>query len=109
MESMKRILEIGVYRPGTLRLEVVDLTDLQVTVNRNTAVFVGTTRVTNRLRGQAYSASYRISRAYLKQRAQWHLVASQSAQLARPEVRLAKGVAQEDSNNPMSGESVFAA
>ena len=85
---MKRILEIGVYKPGSHRLEVVDLTDLQVTVNRNTAVFVGTTRVTNRVRGQAYSASYRISRAYLKQHAQWRMVASQSAQVARPEVVL---------------------
>ncbi len=86
---MKRILEIGVYKPGSLRLEVVDLTDLQVTVNQNTAVFVGHTTVTNRTRSRASSASYRISRAYLKQRAQWRMVATQSARVARPEVRVA--------------------
>lgn len=86
---MKRILEIGVYKPGTLRLEVVDLTDLQVTENENTAVFVGSTTVMSRIRGQDYNDSYRISKAYLKEHAQWRMVASQSARVAKPDARRA--------------------
>jgi hypothetical protein len=81
---MKRILEIGVCKPGNLRLEVVDLTDLQETVNDNTAVFVGHTTVTSRTRGQDFSDSFQISRAYLKQQSHWRVVASQTARMAKP-------------------------
>jgi hypothetical protein len=59
---MKRIVEIGTYKSGDSRIEVVDLTDLEVTVNENTAVFVGQTTVTSRIRGQDISDSYQISR-----------------------------------------------
>lgn len=86
---MKRILEIGVYKPGNSRLEVVDLTDLQVTLNEDTAVFVGRTTVTSRIRGQDYNESYEISKAYLKQHAQWRMVASQSARAANAVARVA--------------------
>jgi hypothetical protein len=82
---MKRIHEIGIYKSGDLRLEVVDLTDLKETVNESTAVFVGHTTVTGRIRGQDFSDSYQISRAYLKQDAQWRVVASQSARVAKPQ------------------------
>jgi hypothetical protein len=86
---MKRILEIGVYKSGDVRLEVVDLADLKETVNESTAVFVGHTTVTGRIRGQDVSDSYQISRAYLKQHAQWRMVASQSARVPKPEVTVA--------------------
>jgi hypothetical protein len=89
---MKRILEIGVYKSGDVRLEVVDLTDLEETVNESTAVFVGHTTVTGRIRGQDVSDSYQISRAYLKQHAQWRMVASQSARMAKPEASVATNV-----------------
>jgi hypothetical protein len=89
---MKRIHEIGVYKSGDLRVEVVDLTDLEETVNENTAVFVGHTTVTSQVRGQEFSDSYQISRAYLKQHAQWRMVASQSARVAKPEVRVVNHV-----------------
>ena len=89
---MKRILEIGVYKPGNLRLEVVDLKDLEETVNENTAVFVGHTTVTSRIKGQDFSDSYQISRAYLKQHARWRIVASQSARVAQPDLRAANHV-----------------
>ena len=89
---MKRIVEIGTYRAGDSRLEVVDLRDLEVTVNENTAVFVGSTTVTSRIRGQDVSDSYQISRAYLKRQALWRMVASQSARLARPDARVANQV-----------------
>jgi len=79
---MKRIQEIGVYKSGDLRLEVVDLNELEETVNENTAVFVGHTMVTSRIEGQDFSDFYQISRAYLKQQAQWRVVASQSTRVA---------------------------
>ncbi len=80
---MKRISEIGIYKPGSFRLEVVDLTDLQVTVNENTAVFVGQTTVTTRIKGQEYRDSYRIGKAYLKQHEQWRMVVSERVRLAK--------------------------
>ena len=89
---MKRIVEIGSYKAGDSRLEVVDLRDLEVTVNENTAVFVGSTTVTSRIRGQDVRDSYQISKAYLKRQAQWRMVASQSARLANPDVGVAKHV-----------------
>ena len=79
---MKRIHEIGVYKSGNLRLEVVDLDDLEESVNENTAVFVGHTTVTSRIEGQDFSDSYQISRAYLRQQAQWRVVASRSTRVA---------------------------
>lgn len=74
---MKRIVEIGTYKSGDSRVEVVDLTDLDETVNENTALFVGHTTVTGRLKGRNFSDSYQISRAYLKQQSRWRMVASQ--------------------------------
>ena len=74
---MKRIVEIGTYKSGDSRLEVVDLAHLDETVNENTALFVGHTTVTGRLRGRNFSDSYQISRAYLKQQSRWRMVASQ--------------------------------
>ena len=74
---MKRINEIGVYKSGNLRVEVVDPRDLKETVDDKTAVFVGHTTVTSRIGGEDFSASYQISREYLRQQAQWHMVKSQ--------------------------------
>jgi hypothetical protein len=80
---MKRIVGIGTYKAGNSRLEVVDLTDLEVTVNENTAIFVGCTTVTSQIKGQATSNSYQIGRAYLTQRSRWRLVASQRDRVAK--------------------------
>jgi hypothetical protein len=84
---MKRIMEIGTFKAGNSRLEVLDLTNLEVTVNENAAVFVGCTTVTSLIGGQATSDSYQISRTYLKQRSRWRLVASQRDHLAKPNMR----------------------
>lgn len=88
---MKRIMEIGTFKAGDSRLEVVDLTNL-VTVNENAAVFVGRTTVTSVIGGQAASDSYQISRTYLKQRSRWRLVASQRDRLAKAKMIAAKQV-----------------
>jgi hypothetical protein len=85
---MKRIHEIGTYKSGNLRLEVVDLTDLEETVNENTAVFMGHTMVTSFIEGHEFSEFYEISRAYLKHHTQWRVVASQSARLAMTPERI---------------------
>jgi hypothetical protein len=89
---MKHIREIGVYKSGALRLEAIDLTDLEETVNEHTAVFVGHPTVTSRIRGQDISDSYQISRALLQLLAQWRVVASQSARVAKPHARAANHV-----------------
>jgi hypothetical protein len=92
LESMKRIMEIGTYKAGDSRLEVLDLTNLEVTVNENAAVFVGRTTVTSLTAGQTASDSYHISRTYLKQRSQWRLVASERNRLGKPNIRPAKHI-----------------
>lgn len=89
---MKRIMEIGTFKAGDSRLEVLDLTNLDVTVNENSAVFVGSTTVTSLIGGQTTSDSYQISRTYLKQRSQWQLAASQHNHLSKPNIRDAKHV-----------------
>jgi hypothetical protein len=81
---MKRIVEIGAYRSGDSRLEVLDLADLDETVNEKAAVFVGHTTVTGRIKGRNFSESYQVSRAYMKQQSRWRIVASQRARMAKP-------------------------
>lgn len=87
---MKRIMEIGTYKAGESRLEVLDLTNLEVTVDESAAVFVGRTTVTSLIAGQSASDSYHISRTYLKQHSQWRLVASQRNRLVKADVTTAK-------------------
>jgi hypothetical protein len=84
---MKRIMEIGTFKAGNSRVEVLDLTNLEVTVNENAAVFVGRTTVTSLIAGQTASDSYQISRTYLKQHSQWRLVESQRDRLAKTSTR----------------------
>lgn len=89
---MKRIAHIGTYKSGVSRLEVVDLTDLEMTLNENTAVFVGHTTVTSHIRDEARSDVYEVSRAYLKQPSRWRLVASQRDRIAKRNRRAANNV-----------------
>ena len=89
---MKRIMEIGTYKAGDSRLEVLDLTNLEVTVNEDAAVFVGRSTVTSLIAGQTASDSYQINRTYLKQDSQWRLVASQRDHLAKANTKVAKRI-----------------
>lgn len=88
---MKRIMEIGTFKSGNSRLEVVDLTNLEA-VNETAAVFVGRVTVTSVIAGQAASDSYQISRTYLRQRSRWSLVASQRDRLAKANMTATKRV-----------------
>jgi hypothetical protein len=87
---MKRIMELGIYKAGDSRLEVLDLTNLEVTVDENAAVFVGRTTVTSLIAGQTASDSYHISRTYLKQHSQWRLVESQRNRLMNANMKAPK-------------------
>jgi hypothetical protein len=89
---MKRIVEIGTYKSGDSRLEIVNMADLDETVSENKATFVGHTTVTGRLRGRNFSDSYQVSRTYLRQQSQWRIVASQRDRLAKPDARIANQV-----------------
>ena len=60
---MKQIMEIGTFKAGDSRLEVVDVTNLEVTVNENAAFFVARTTVTNLTGGQAAAHSYQLAGA----------------------------------------------
>jgi hypothetical protein len=79
---MKRIQEIGVFRCGDLRVEVVTLNNLEETINGKTAAFVGQTTVTSRINGQYFRDCYHISRSYLKQKARWRVIAAHSTRVA---------------------------
>jgi hypothetical protein len=58
---------------------VVDLQALKETVDEKAAVFVGHTTVTSRIGGEDFSASYQISREYLRQQPLGQMVKSQRA------------------------------
>ena len=78
---MKRILTIGVYKPGDLTSEVVDLDDVSAHVSGNRTVFTGHATVKSRFKGQDFSGFYRLSKVYERRREQWRIVASQTARL----------------------------
>ena len=79
--TMKRILEIGVYKPGDLTFEVIGLDDVSANVNRNRAVFTGHATVKSRFKGQDFSGFYQLSKVYEKQQEHWQIVASRTARL----------------------------
>ena len=83
---MKRILEIGVYKPGDLTSEVIGLDDVKANVNGNRAVFTGHATVKSRFKGRDFSGFYQLSKVYEKQREHWQVVASRTARLGDSEI-----------------------
>lgn len=79
---MKRILEIGIYKPGDLTSEVIDLDDVNTHVEGDRAVFTGHVTVKSRFKGQDFSGFYQLTKVYLKQEEQWEVIASRTARLA---------------------------
>lgn len=49
---MKRILEIGVYKPGDLTDEVINLDDFKANIKGNSVVFTGYATVKSRSKGR---------------------------------------------------------
>lgn len=79
---MKRILEIGIYKPGDLTAEVIDLDDVDVHVEGDRAVFTGHVTVKSRFKDRDFSGFYQLTKVYLKQEEQWEVIASRTARLA---------------------------
>jgi ketosteroid isomerase-like protein len=78
---MKRILEIGIYKPGELTSEVTNLADVNAHVDGNRTVFTGHATVKSRFKGQDFSGLYQLTRVYVKQQERWQVVASRTARL----------------------------
>jgi ketosteroid isomerase-like protein len=78
---MKRILEVGVYKPGDLTSEVTALADVSVRVEGETTVFTGHATVKSRFKGRDFSSLYRLSRVYEVRQGRWRVVASKTARL----------------------------
>lgn len=90
---MKRILEIGIYRPGDLAYEVTDLADVNANVFGNRAVFTGHATVKSRFKDQDFSGFYQLSKVYEKQQGRWQVVASTTARLGnRAETAIASPI-----------------
>ena len=79
---MKRILEIGIYKPGDLTSEVIDLDDVNARVEGDSLVFTGHVTVKSRFKDRDFSGFYQLSKVYLKHEEQWAVVASRTARLA---------------------------
>ena len=79
---MKRILEIGIYRPGDLAYEITDLNDVNANVTGDRAVFTGHATVKSRFKDQDFSSLYQLTRVYEKQLERWQIIASRTSRLA---------------------------
>lgn len=55
---MKRILEIGIYKPGDLTSEVIDLDDVDAHVEGDSLVFNGHVTVKSRFKDRDFSGFY---------------------------------------------------
>ena len=78
---MKRILEVGVYRPGDLTSEVTTLDDVNVCAEGDTASFTGHATVKSRFKGRDFGSLYRLSKMYEKQQGRWRIIAPATARL----------------------------
>ncbi|HMF57864.1 MAG TPA: hypothetical protein VK619_16090 [Pyrinomonadaceae bacterium] len=93
---MKRILEIGIYRPGDLTSEVTTLDDVNAQVTETGATFTGHATVSSRFKGRDSSGFYQLSKVYVKQQERWQVVASRTARLGENRMGT-PGVAPEQS------------
>lgn len=78
---MKRILEVGVYKPGDLTSEVTALDGVNVSVEGDTTVFTGHATVKSRFKGRDFSSLYRLSKVYEVRQGRWRITASKTARL----------------------------
>jgi ketosteroid isomerase-like protein len=78
---MKRILEIGIYKPGELAFEVTNLDDVNSQVDGHRAMFTGHATVKSRCKGQDFSSLYQLTKVYEEQQGRWQIVASRTARV----------------------------
>lgn len=79
---MKRILEIGIFKPGDLTSEVINLDDARTHVEGNRAMFTGHVTVKSRFKDRDFSGFYQLTKVYLKHEEQWKVIKSRTARLA---------------------------
>jgi hypothetical protein len=79
--AKKRILKVGVYRPGDLTSEVTTLDDVNVCAEGDTALFTGHATVRSRFKGRDIGSLYQLSKTYEKQQGRWQVIASKTARL----------------------------
>ena len=79
--AKKRILKIGVYRPGDLTSEVTTLDDVSVSAEGDTAWFTGRATVRSRFKGRDIGSLYQLSKMYEKHQGRWQIVTSKTARL----------------------------
>ena len=78
---MKCILEIGIYKPGDLTSEVINLDDVNAHINGDRAVFTGRATVKSRFKGQDFSSLYQLTKVYEERRGHWQVIASKTARV----------------------------
>lgn len=79
--AKKRILKIGIYKPGDLTSEVTTLDDVNLCAEGETALFTGHATVRSRFNGRDIGSLYRLSRTYERQQGRWRVIASKTARL----------------------------
>src|SRR2546423_4106859 len=81
VEAMKRILEIGIYKPSDLTAEVISLADVNAHVAGARVEFTGHATVKSRFRGHDFSGLYQLTKVYEAQQGRWQVIASRTARL----------------------------
>ena len=79
--TMKRILEIAVYKSGDLTSEVTALDRVNVRADGDTTVFTGQATVKSRFKGRDFSSLYRLSKVYEVRQGRWRVISSKTARL----------------------------
>ena len=79
--AKKRILKIGIYKPGDLTSEVTTLDDVNVRAEGETALFTGHATVKSRFKGRDIGSLYQLSKTYEKRQGRWRIIASTTARL----------------------------
>lgn len=81
MHAQKRILKIGIYKPGDLTSEVTTLDDVNLCAEGETALFTGHATVRSRFKGRDIGSLYQLSKTYERQKGRWRVIASKTARL----------------------------
>ena len=79
--ARKRILKIGIYKPGDLTSEVTTLDDVNQCAEGETALFTGHATVRSRFKGRDIGSLYQLSKTFEKQQGRWRIIASKTARL----------------------------
>jgi hypothetical protein len=79
---MKRIVGIGVYKPGRVSYRVTDFDKFNVHISGRKIIFNGMVRVSDHIGGQDVSSFQELTRVYLKQHGKWRAVTGRGTGVA---------------------------